>query len=342
MKHRNASLDVLRCLAIVAVLNCHVATTFATKPLSSVFGLGGHGVDLFFALSGWLLGHQLLKELATTQTIELRRFWARRWLRTLPAYYSILLFTYLWQIVLKNNWNLDYTFLFFGQTYLSEMPYFTVSWSLCVEEHFYLLIAPLLVSFALHRWGVVILLCLFFFPCIARSLGWYSDLHETHVRWDQCGVGVLLAYCSVFMPKTWSYLRGFAVPLSVLALAAVAQNLFHRAGVISGAELGPFQWAMVSGCFVLLANSSDFWALKLHSTLGRFLAERSYALYLTHVEAIAIVKQLSGISFWLALFLVWGISLVFAEILYRIIERPFIQSREWFRWSRDREVQMQS
>src|SRR6516165_1345813 len=77
---RNPALDVLRSLAIIMVVNCHVAGTFAPAPdqsYSKVLQLGGIGVELFFVLSGWLLGRQLCLELADTGTIDVWRFWLR-------------------------------------------------------------------------------------------------------------------------------------------------------------------------------------------------------------------------------------------------------------------------
>ena len=159
MKHRNGSMDILRSLAIITVVNCHAGTAFATDPIRSIFGLGGRGVDLFFVLSGWLLGHQLLTELREKGTIEIKRFWLRRWVRTLPAYYAVLLPTYLQQMYKYHELSFNPSFLVFGQTYWSTMPYFGISWSLCVEEHFYLLIAPLLMLLR-RGWGAIALLVL--------------------------------------------------------------------------------------------------------------------------------------------------------------------------------------
>ena len=85
MSNRNHSLDILRSLASVLVVNCHLASTLGGDGTLSALQLGGRGVDLFFVLSGWLLGHQLLAELRKTGKVEVGRFWRRRWLRTLPA-----------------------------------------------------------------------------------------------------------------------------------------------------------------------------------------------------------------------------------------------------------------
>jgi peptidoglycan/LPS O-acetylase OafA/YrhL len=299
-------------------------------------------VDLFFVLSGWLLGHQLLRELKRTGTIEVRRFWTRRWMRTLPAYFVVLGLTYAWQVA-KGNYYLDPTYLFFGQTYLSRMPYFGVSWSLCVEEHFYLVIAPLLL-FARAQWrsGLLVLLLL---PVLFRGLDWYRPveanrtIEETHVRWDQCGAGVLLAYAEVFCPRVWPVLVRAAPALALLSLGAAGFNMATRVNASWGVgDLGIPAWAAVFTALVLLANSGVFWQSSVSFLPTRFLADRAYALYLLHGEAIAVVKRLGFLSFPVALLLTWVVSLLLAEALYRAVERPFLRLRERFAWSQSRAV----
>lgn len=332
---RNPTLDLLRSIAIIAVLNCHVGSVFGTDVTSRLFGLGGRGVDLFFALSGWLLGHQLFSELKRSGTIDVKRFWMRRWLRTLPAYYAVLALTYTWQILLRNNWHLDYSFVWFGQTYVSDIPYFGVSWSLCVEEHFYLFIAPLLLLLSRSKWSFMALACILAIPGVCRTFGWYGNLSQSHVRFDQCGVGVLLAYVCVFAPSLWSIACRFAVVAASVAILCIAANLIWRLNPdwqIN--DFGITAWALISGALVLLANSSQFWKSDLSVPFTRYIADRSYSLYLLHVEAIVIVKKVPGIDFWPALILTWVVSLILAECLYRLIERPVLSYREKWRGSR--------
>src|SRR5262249_29913722 len=146
---RKKSLDVLRALAIILVVNCHTVSAYGLPNALGFLSVGGVGVDLFFCLSGWLLGKQLCLELKERATIDVRRFWLRRWLRPLPAYYAVLGLS-LSQAALKgqvpSNWP---AYLVFMQNY-THVSIFGISWSLCVEEHFYLCVAPLLL-FSFHR-----------------------------------------------------------------------------------------------------------------------------------------------------------------------------------------------
>ena len=178
---RYPGLDLLRTLAIVLVVIGHTTSAYNSERNNTtanleyrVLLLGGKGVDLFFVLSGWLLGKQLMQELKGTGSIDLRRFWYRRWLRTLPAYYAVLALQVAWQLY-RGNHDLSVSYLFFGQTYLTTMPFFGISWSLCVEEHFYLIVAPTLWLFwrvPSSRWLAPLLLIL---PLVCRFFGWYSS-----------------------------------------------------------------------------------------------------------------------------------------------------------------------
>jgi peptidoglycan/LPS O-acetylase OafA/YrhL len=332
---RNGSLDLLRCLAIVLVVNCHTVSAYGASRGLSALQLGGKGVDLFFVLSGWLLGHQLLSELRNTGQIEMRRFWVRRWLRTLPAYYAVLSLTFAWQLAVRNNTDLCWSYLVFGQTYLTDMPYFGVSWSLCVEEHFYLAVAPLLLFASRYSWWWM--LPVFLVPSLCRSLGWYETLDQTHVRYDQCAVGVLLAYLAVFVPAVWQRACRLAPVGAALGLAAVGWAVLGRLEpTLDIGDYGPLVWALIAGSFVLLAVSRLFWQ-QLRLPGARYLADRAYAIYLLHGEALALAKRTSSLPFVLYLLITWVVSLVLAELLYRLVERPIMRAREWFVFSCSRE-----
>src|SRR2546430_3417637 len=88
-RKRQPGLDLLRALAIIVVVIYHAAL-FGFKLPGRVDRFGWIGVDLFFVLSGYLIGGQLLAPLARSRPIDLRRFFARRVLRIIPAYFVIL------------------------------------------------------------------------------------------------------------------------------------------------------------------------------------------------------------------------------------------------------------
>ena len=326
------------------MVNCHATTAFGSPPDFRVLQLGGKGVDLFFVLSGWLLGRQLMRELRDTNTIDLRRFWYRRWLRTLPAYFAVLALTFAWQIA-KGNYDLRFSYLFFGQTYLTDLPYFGVSWSLCVEEHFYLAVAPLLLIFWRWRAALVLLPVLLALPVVCRAADWVvRDAGiETHARYDPCAVGVLLAAIDATLPRLWALLRRFAPLLALVGLAAAGRDVACRLNPQWGLEdQGILAWALIFGSWVLLAAARPDWAAGRLPGV-RYVAERSYAVYLLHPEAFAVIgllrRKVGGFDqmpFAVHLLLTWVVSLLLAEVLYRLVELPGMRLRERFGASRSR------
>ena len=142
---RNFSLDCFRALAIILVFTGHSILSFGSPELLAPLQFGGTGVDLFFVLSGWLIGNQLLIEKKRFGDIQITRFWIRRWMRTMPAYYAVLSVTILQLYLTKDNFTFPWPHIFFLQNYFGDLNVFFVSWSLSVEEQFYLFIAPLFV-----------------------------------------------------------------------------------------------------------------------------------------------------------------------------------------------------
>jgi len=326
------SLDLLRSYAIFSVVVAHTVVAFGAPPSLAPFRFGGTGVDLFFVLSGWLLGRQLMLELRDHGTISVTRFWTRRWMRTLPAYYAVLLLTFFQQVVLSHNTDLKWSYLFFGQNYLTDLPYFFISWSLCVEEHFYLLIGPLLVlAYFLRRWGVVLVVAVFLAPAVCRSMGWYQSLEQTHVRFDECLTGVLLAAASVFAPQLWRLLCRAAPVLASLGICVylwIAWTRWHPQHSIWPDEQTACEFAF--GSMLLLAVSSDAWKRRLYLPGCGYLATRAYSIYLLHPEGLALARRMHLDSFLLFCVVSWLITLVASELLYRGIERPVMDARERF------------
>ena len=150
-RERQPGLDLLRAFAILVVVIYHAAL-FGFKLPGRVDRFGWIGVDLFFVLSGYLIGGQLLAPLARSRSIDLWRFFARRALRIIPAYFVILAvyaflpswreypeMSPLWKFVLSvQNISLH------GGTAFSH------AWSLAVEDQFYFLLPLILIL--VSRW----------------------------------------------------------------------------------------------------------------------------------------------------------------------------------------------
>jgi len=137
---REHGLDLLRASAILLVLFYHSAD-LPTPPeaIAEVLRFGWMGVDLFFVLSGFLIGRQVFATPAgVPATSKLRTFWIKRWFRTLPLYYVVLLAYFAKPFVFHVPFKGEaWRFLTFTQNF-APLTDFIPSWSLCVEEQFYL------------------------------------------------------------------------------------------------------------------------------------------------------------------------------------------------------------
>ena len=133
--NRNFGLDLLRSFSIWLVLLQHAGINLSgLQPLK----IGGIGVEIFFVLSGYLIGNIIFNDLKKGNSLipTLKQFWFRRWLRILPLYYIVLFLKF---IFLDNSigWNIFY-YIFFLQNNFFGISFLEVSWSLVIEEWFYL------------------------------------------------------------------------------------------------------------------------------------------------------------------------------------------------------------
>jgi peptidoglycan/LPS O-acetylase OafA/YrhL len=141
--NRLAGLDHLRALAIILVFIYH-SGFIGGRPdsLDGIGAFGWNGVDLFFVLSGYLIGGQLLARIARHQSISYGEFYLKRSMRILPAYLVVLTLYFLIPAFRERSelpplWR----FLTFTQNYgldLVREGAFSHAWSLCIEEQFYL------------------------------------------------------------------------------------------------------------------------------------------------------------------------------------------------------------
>jgi len=238
-------------------------------------GLGQHGVDLFFVLSGWLIGTLFWREYSRFGSVELTRFWLRRWLRTIPPYLAGLCLAWL-AVFVQRRQAFDWGYLLFVQNYYAVVPYFLVSWSLCIEEHFYVFLPLLMTPLARDRRAVcgAFLLLLAVSP-IARFLlssGGVSPVLgyaqvATHLRME----GLLLGFWAAWIPIV-ALVAGF------LALPVLAE---YRVG------LTMLPLALVSLLIVMVARAPSRLA---GSRVVHAIAVSSYSIYLTHALAIHAVR----------------------------------------------------
>ena len=212
---RSAGLDLVRSIAILCVVVSHYWPLYERFPAAGPLKFFGIlGVEIFFVLSGFLIGGILLRQAADLseqaggfKLSDAPGFWIRRWFRTLPNYLlffvAYLVFDQPWTKDHWGSWAMSVLFLQNLVTDLSDGTY-GVAWSLCVEEWLYLLLPLLLAVFTMRvrhpgKAALGAAATLIVVPTLLRctTLGKEWDLGVRHVviyRLDAIAYGVLLAY----------------------------------------------------------------------------------------------------------------------------------------------------
>src|SRR6186997_366016 len=248
-RERQPGLDLLRALAIILVVVYHAAL-FGFKLPGRVDRFGWIGVDLFFLLSGFLIGCQLLASLAWHQRLKLGRFFTRRALRIMPAYFVFLAIYFLlpaWREYPEMSQPLWKFLLSVQNIALHGGTAFSHAWSLAVEDQFYLAL-PFLLLFLYHRpRAAIIVPCLIVVGGIALRAflaarnssvdggvsfrGFQAWIYyPTWTRLDPLVFGVALAAIEKFRPQWWQRLTNCAIWLWVPALVLIVYGLWLGEG----------------------------------------------------------------------------------------------------------------
>jgi peptidoglycan/LPS O-acetylase OafA/YrhL len=313
------------------------------------------GVDLFFVLSGFLIGSQVLKPLAAGGRFSFREFYLRRAFRILPAFWAVLAVYLLWPGFreapgMEPWWKFAGFFVNLSIDYANAAA-FSHAWSLCVEEHFYLLF-PLLAWWLMRRPSIL----KFAAVCVAvlllgiglRTGVW---LHETAIdpprawfvediyyptwnRLDGLLCGVMLAVWKVFRPASWQQAQRHANAVLLLGLGVMVLSFWlfrDRVGLL-GNSIG---WPVLSLGLALLvfAGAGNGSVIARWRVPGAaWLAAISYSLYLVHKAAFHLLEATWGQALegrGVLAFCAYGAAALLAgAALHYAVERPFLRLRE--------------
>lgn len=353
-RERQPGLDLLRALAVGLVV-CYHAGNFGFTLPHNLDRFGWIGVDLFFVLSGYLIGGQLLGPIARGTPPDLSRFFWRRALRVLPAY-LVVLAVYL-AFPTRREWPQmppAWRFLTFVQNLdLHGGTAFSHAWSLCVEAQFYFVLPFLLLLIV--RWrnggiiaagsvllvGIVLRAALAYAHPAADGSGvsgrafQHLIYYPTWTRLDPLVLGVSLAVIERFRSHWWTLLLDNARWLLLPGVAAVAWGLYLGEGDALTVAACTWQFPLVAlGMSVLLICAvSERLPFRRVSVPGTaFLASIAYSVYLSHKLAIHAVISLcawrnlaltssAAIGMNLVVILLVGLALFFG------VERPFLLLR---------------
>lgn len=353
---RLPGLDLLRAIAIVWVMLFHSYIVGGLGPhFAWLSRYGWAGVDIFFVLSGFLIGCQVLRPLQRGERLSFAGFYARRAWRIVPAF-VVVLALYLAFPVLREAPGLApwWQFATFTLNLLIDYGHaqaFSHAWSLCVEEHFYLFF-PLLASWLARRPSTrkfaAVCIGVITPGIVLRSGVWLHDAaldpprnwfvediyYPTWMRLDGLLMGVMLASLRIYRAALWERLQkhaGLAL-IGGMAVSALALWLFRdRTGLLANAV----GWPVLSFGFALLV----FAAAGRRSLIARlavpgagWLAGVSYSLYLSHKIAFHLVQTMLAPSLrghGLLAFAIYALAaLLLGTTLHHLVERPCLKLRE--------------
>jgi peptidoglycan/LPS O-acetylase OafA/YrhL len=336
-----SGLDALRALAVSLVLVDHYQVT------NHLFGkhpeLGGLGVMIFFVLSGFLITSILLREHNATSTISLSNFYRRRAFRIFPAFYccwilatvvDLTFHEFYWKGALTSFfYMMDYGRAFHG----GELAYshMWISWSLAIEEKFYLL-WPLLLLFLLKRRSILlrtmflIILGLWTYRALlylGAGVGWGYVYCAFEMRADALLAGCLLAVLMVdgrtrmvcCRVLRWQWLS--VLPPLFLAWTVLLPSA-NRALFLS-------LWSLQPLVIAVMLLQTAYWGARswafCRTRMVRVVALLSYSLYLYHPLCSKLIYLLHIHHNGLASAVLVP---VMAVASYRLIERPCMRIRD--------------
>lgn len=348
VRNRTIELDFLRGIAIIAVMGYHfhtVATGFRVIPIIQYpfTHFGREGVNLFFTLSGFLVGGLLLRQYASTGVIDARRFIVRRIFKIWPAYYVLIAFH-----MVAGRHPLS-TFAVQNLTHLQNYLGTSISqtWSLAVEEHFYLLLPALLLLFARWKLRANAILAMLGLICLAvligRSIvvangGLDAAFFQTQYRIDSLLAGVMLAAVYWMKPELYRRLAQKKGMLLAIVGFLVAWLAFATRHDSLDESIGyTIQSAGYVALIVLMLEHTGamarMWLFRAIAWVGVY----SYGIYLWHSIAFApadiLIAKTSALG--LPALVIWALALAFqiaiaisaGYITTRLVEFPFLLLR---------------
>lgn len=351
--NRIFGLDIIRAFAVIIVVISHGGFILKDTFLEGFpYFRMIDGVDIFFVLSGFLIGTILLKKLNNKESFKFKDlliFWKRRWFRTLPNYYLILVANLLFVKYGFIDQDIDlfnFNFVTFTQNFSTPFyGFFWESWSLSVEEWFYI-IAPILSLFAIRFFSpkksfLIVTMTMIILPLLYRiSIHnvkiddfWWDVTYRKIVltRLDSIGYGLFFAWSYLYYPLFWRKYKFVAALIGSILIYFILN--FHQ---------GPETLYKQTIYFSLVPISIMlFLPLALEIKRGKGIIARmiehisliSYSMYLIHFGLIALVimhkfPPLGSTDGLVKYFIFWFLTISISSLLYKYFELPMMNLRD--------------
>jgi peptidoglycan/LPS O-acetylase OafA/YrhL len=371
VKKRNLNLDILRTIAVLLVMgshinDCPIDVNGVFNKITEVFIRGGWvGVDLFFVLSGFLVSGLIFREFQRTEKFSAKTFLIRRGLKIYPAFYAFLFTTFVVNLILYGtvygktaggfgNWINVLAELTFFQNYLGGL--WSHTWSLAVEEHFYVGLA-ILFSFVIRKTSrkniennanifsfvpnlffsiaIICLLTRFATSLIITDHPTRLHILATHVRIDSLMFGVLISYLFHYKTDTFNQItRKYRFLLTIVgALLLSIAFLSRLEASMPMAVVGLTLLYLGAGALLVGFMAFDLQGSVVVRFFG-FLGSHSYSVYLWHmpinVWGYFVLSYIFGgqVNWYIYAITYLVGSWLIGIVMARIIEMPVLQFRD--------------
>lgn len=367
-------LDTLRFFAFLGVFVFHVVpndpSIYLTRHLlppavvpviCAISGAGAFGVDLFFALSAYLITTLLIREEEVRGHLDVKAFYVRRILRIWPLYFffiAVAALVPLWNHTQHLGWPYVAGFLLLAGNWVfiwKGLPHSIASplWSISIEEQFYLF-WPLALRRMSRRQLIYAVIALLVLANVVRVCLVFSHVlggtieYDTFTRMDAIALGILVAYALGSEAPSISLLGRIALAVCSLSLWCVIAgstqlNAQTEVAPVLGTLLGrPLVALAAAGLLIAVIGAPAAGAKILTNPVLTYLGRISYGLYVYHAAGLMIAGELfhAGSMKGFAAFALSGMALtvIFSTISYRWLETPFLKLKERFAVVRSRPV----
>jgi peptidoglycan/LPS O-acetylase OafA/YrhL len=345
MKKRLVELDFLRGVAILLVLFRHFHNARETIFFPGLYHIGWFGVDLFFVISGFLISNLLFKEKEKGK-LNIKRFLVRRGFKIYPSFYALILFVIIVKMAEHKSLHIGNILaeLFFFQNYKKGLLVHT--WSLAVEEHFYLFLSLVFfllsgankkvfrISFLLLTIIILILCLLLRVNNLYRPFQLSTHIFETHIRIDSIFFGVFISFIRNYYRSVYDAINSKKIILYAIMLVQISTLFIFHVNSAYTYTLGFTLNYISSGCalMLLLNNTNEAFGRKGMTRAVSRIGYYSYTIYLWHIPVEAIFSKLNlythNYSFYLYFIVYCILSIITGVLMSKWIEEPFLKLRE--------------
>ena len=347
---KSCGLDIIRIIAAFLVFIPHLILNFSNNfnYTNIAYIISSIGVELFFCLSGYLICHQGLYIINSKKYFFKNTFIfiKRRVLRTWPAYFFALISYIFFYRYFENE--LIFYFFFLQNLYypMVSNTFFSVSWSICVEELFYIIFPTLLcsIAFILKRKQIqpillIIFACLIIILVIFLSRmnfsynDWGSEMRRvSFFRLDAIAFGGISYF---FFQKyiNYKYLKLLVILLGTISLIFVyhyflsyLENKSFENLIVSSNLIFYYIYLFCISVIFLLDRTIKVTNIFAKNIISE-IANWAYPIYLMHILIIDLIKSLNINCLLINILLILFINFFTAYIIRKYLELPFIKIR---------------